>query len=125
MGLPWNTLRDFMREHLHDENGIVAFALSIYPLYGLVIFPKILGYIKMAVVDTYEQIQHDNNPSLAIVAKTFRSMNYCRRNQERRFLGCTTLLYIWIISHVLCEGITFTKSYFLGASPIIEFCQNT
>ena len=50
-GLPRNILRDFIREHLHDENGIVAFALSIY---GLVIFPRILGYIEMAMVDTFE-----------------------------------------------------------------------
>ena len=53
-GLPWNILRDFIREHLHDEDGIVAFALSIY---GLVIFPGMMGYIEMTVVDTFEQIQ--------------------------------------------------------------------
>ena len=48
-GLPWNILLDFIREHLHDEDDIVAFALSIY---GLVIFPRMLGYIEMEVVDT-------------------------------------------------------------------------
>ena len=66
-GLPWNILRDFIWEHLHDEDGIVAFALSID---GLVIFLGMLGYIKMAVVDTFEQIQHDSNPSLAILVET-------------------------------------------------------
>ena len=66
--LPWKILRDFIREHLHDKDGMVAFALSIY---GLVIFGGMLGYIEMAVVDTFEQIQHDNNPSLAILTKTF------------------------------------------------------
>ena len=98
---------------------MVAFVLAIY---GLVIFPGILGYIEMAVVDIFEQIQHDSNPALAILAETFRSLNYCRCNQEGHFLGCTPLLYIWIRSHILCEGITFTKSYFLGAAPITEFC---
>ena len=79
----------------------------------------------MAVVDTFEQIQHDNNLSLAILDETFRSLNYCRRNQEGHFLGCVPLLYIWIKSHILCEGITFTKSYFPRAAPIIEFNWNT
>ena len=120
-GLPWNILQDFIRGHLHDENVMVAFALAIY---GLVIFPGILGYIEMAVVDTFEQIQHGSNPSLTILAETFRSLNYCRRNQEWRFLGCAPLLYIWVRNHIFCECITFTKSYFLGAAPIIEFCQN-
>ena len=52
-GLLWNILRNFIQRHLHDEDGMLAFALSIY---GLVIFPGILGYIEMAVVDTFEQI---------------------------------------------------------------------
>ena len=53
MGLPWNILQDFIREHLYDEHGIVAFALAIY---GLIIFPGVHGYIEMAVVETFEQI---------------------------------------------------------------------
>ena len=101
---------------------MVGFALSIYEL---VIFSGMLGYIEMAVVDTFEQIQHDNNPSLAILAETFRSLNYYRRNQEGRFLGCAPLLYIWIQSHILYERVTFMKSYFSGTAPITEFCQNT
>ena len=67
-GLPWNVLRDFIKGHLHDEDGIIAFALFVY---GLVIFPGMLGYIKMAMVDTFEQIQHGNNPSLVILVETF------------------------------------------------------
>ena len=78
----------------------MIFALSIY---GLVNFPGMLGYIEMAVVDTFEQIQHGSNPSLAILAKTFRSLNYYRHSQEGHFLGCAPLLYIWIRSHILCE----------------------
>ena len=76
-GLSWNILRDFIQGHLHDEDGMVAFALSIY---GLVIFSGMLGYIEMVMVDTFQQIQHGTNPSLAILAETFRSLNYCRRN---------------------------------------------
>ena len=84
-------LTRFRMRHLYDEDDMVAFALSIY---GLVIFPRMLGYIKMAVMDTFEKIQYDSNPSLAILAETFRSLNYYRRNQEGYFLGCAPLLYI-------------------------------
>ena len=34
-GLPWNVLHNFIQEHVHDEFGMVAFALAIY---GLIIF---------------------------------------------------------------------------------------
>ena len=70
---------------------MVGFALAIY---GLVIFPGMLGYIEMTVVDAFEQIQHDNNPSLNILVETFRSLNYCRPNKEERFLGYALLIYI-------------------------------
>ena len=112
----------FHMEHLHDEDGMVAFALSIY---GLVIFPEMLGYIEMAVVDTFEQILLGSNPSPAILAETFQSLNSCRRNHEGHFLRCAPLLYIWIKSHAICKGITFIKSYFPRAALIVEFCQNT
>ena len=100
-GLPWNILQDFIRGHLHNEDGMVAFALAIY---GLVIFPGILGYIEMAVVDTFEQIQHGSNPVLAILAETFRYLNYCRHNQE----GC-----FWDAHHYYIfgsEAISFVKA---------------
>ena len=77
--LPWNILWDFARGHLNDEDSMVAFALSIY---GLVIFPRMLGYIKLLVVDTFKQVQHGSNPSPAILAETFRSLNYYRRTHE-------------------------------------------
>ena len=67
-GLPWNILRDFIRGHLHEEDGLVAFALSVY---GLIMFPRMLGYVKMVMVDIFEQIQYGNNHSLTILAETF------------------------------------------------------
>ena len=76
-GLPWNILQNFIRGHLHNEDGMIAFALAIY---GLVIFPRILGYIEMAVVDAFDQIQHGSNPVLVILVETFQSLNYCHRN---------------------------------------------
>ena len=49
--LPWSILQNFIWGHLHNEDGMIAFALIIY---GLVIFSRILGYIEMVVVDTFE-----------------------------------------------------------------------
>ena len=121
-GLPWNVLQNIIREHLHDEYGVVAFSLAIY---GLIIFPRGQGYIETEVVEVFQQIQHGSNPSLAILAKTFHSLNYCRHNKDECFLGCIPLLYIWIRSHTKCEGIIFTKSYLPEASPTSEFYKNT
>ena len=63
---------------------MVAFAFAIY---GLIIFPRGQGYIETVVVEVFQHIQHGSNPSLAILAETFRSLNYYRRNKDACFLG--------------------------------------
>ncbi|MBA0717336.1 hypothetical protein Golax_005167, partial [Gossypium laxum] len=38
-------------------------------------------------------------PVPAILAKTFRSLNACRRTGDERFIGCAQLLLAWFHSH--------------------------
>lgn len=54
---------------------LIATALEVY---GLIIFPKALGYIDSRVIDLFHQVMHGVNPVPAILAETFRSLNYCR-----------------------------------------------
>ncbi|MBA0636083.1 hypothetical protein Godav_024616 [Gossypium davidsonii] len=62
-----------------------VFALSIYEL---VIFPRALGHVDEAV----DQLDKGVTPVPTILAKTFRSLNTCRRAGEGRFIGCAQLL---------------------------------
>ncbi|KAE8714899.1 Detected protein of unknown function [Hibiscus syriacus] len=68
-------------------------------LYGLIIFPKILGCIDAAVLELFEQLPKQVNPAPTILAETFRSLNHCRRAGGGRFIGCFQLLQVWIHSH--------------------------
>ncbi|MBA0575195.1 hypothetical protein Golob_027342 [Gossypium lobatum] len=61
------------------------FALSIY---GLVVFPKALGYVEEAVADLFDRLNKRVTPIPAILAETFRSLNACRRAGKGRFIGC-------------------------------------
>ena len=45
-----------------------VFALAIY---GLVIFPKVLGHVEVAVIDVIEQIESQANLVPAIVTEPF------------------------------------------------------
>ncbi|KAK5839957.1 hypothetical protein PVK06_008817 [Gossypium arboreum] len=65
------------------------FALAIY---GLIVFPKVLGHIEVAVVDFFERLKQGINPVLTILAETFRSLSCCRRKEEGRFIRCAQLL---------------------------------
>ncbi|PPD74451.1 hypothetical protein GOBAR_DD28624 [Gossypium barbadense] len=48
------------------------FALAVY---GLVVFPKFLGHIEVAVVDFFEKLRQRINSVPTILAETFRSLN--------------------------------------------------
>ncbi|MBA0614111.1 hypothetical protein Godav_014443, partial [Gossypium davidsonii] len=75
-----------------------VFALSIY---AWVIFPKVLGHIDEAVSDLFDWLDKKVTPVPAILAKTFRSLNACRRAGEERFIGCAQLLLAWLNNHFL------------------------
>ncbi|MBA0739032.1 hypothetical protein Gogos_012331 [Gossypium gossypioides] len=88
-------LRDLILAHLNMKR-VDVFALSIY---GLVIFPKALGHVDEAVSDLFDQLNKRVTPVPTIFAKTFRSLNACRRAGEGRFIGCAQLLLAWFHSH--------------------------
>ena len=68
-----------------------VFALAIY---GLVIFPKVPRHAKVAVVDVIEQIGGQANPVPTIVAETFCTLNFCRRNGNGDLICCIQMMYI-------------------------------
>ncbi|MFQ6646239.1 hypothetical protein Gotur_019108, partial [Gossypium turneri] len=73
-----------------------VFTLSIY---GLVIFPKVLGHVDEAVSDLFDRLDKGVTSVPMILAETFRSLNACRRASEEKFIGCPQLLLVWFHSH--------------------------
>ncbi|MBA0673043.1 hypothetical protein Goklo_007329 [Gossypium klotzschianum] len=79
------SLRDLILIHPDTKKKVDVFALSIY---GLIIFPKALGYIDEAVTNLFDQLDKRVTPVQAILAETFRSLSTCRSTGEGRFIGC-------------------------------------
>ena len=77
-------LEKYIIENNNDDRIINIFALVVY---GTLIFPQSPGYVDAVVVDLIEQIDNQVNPVPAIIAETFRSLNYYRRNREGNFVG--------------------------------------
>ena len=99
VGLEWDFLKNFISGHVNDDQGLATLALTIY---GLIIFPRVIGHVEIIVIDFFEQVQNHTNPSSAIVAETIRSLNVCRWKSDERFMGCLPLLYVWLHSHFQC-----------------------
>ncbi|MFQ6662693.1 hypothetical protein Gotur_030463 [Gossypium turneri] len=81
---------------MNTRKKVDVFALSIY---GLIVFPKILGHVDEAVTDLFDQFDKRVTPVPIILAETFRSLNACRRTEEGRFIGCAQLLLASFYSH--------------------------
>ncbi|MBA0633845.1 hypothetical protein Godav_025189, partial [Gossypium davidsonii] len=94
--IPWKNLRDLILAHPDVRKSVNIFALSIY---GLVVFPKALRHVDEAIADLFDRLDKRVTPVPAILAKTFRSINACRRASEGRFIGCAQLLLVWFHSH--------------------------
>ncbi|MBA0672718.1 hypothetical protein Goklo_025289 [Gossypium klotzschianum] len=93
--IPWKNLRDLILAHPDVRKRVDVLALSIY---GLVIFPKVLGHVDEAVSDLFDRLDKRVTPIPAILAEAFRSLSACRRAGEGRFIGCAQLLLAWFHS---------------------------
>ncbi|MBA0638752.1 hypothetical protein Godav_025181 [Gossypium davidsonii] len=91
------------------------FALAVY---GLIVFPKVLGHIEVAVVDFFKKLRYGINPIPTILAKTFRSLNNCRKKGEGRFIGCAQLL-----SNLRAEDVTW-RAHWIRPSVLLYKCGN-
>ncbi|MBA0729490.1 hypothetical protein Golax_022821 [Gossypium laxum] len=67
--IPWKSLKDLILTHPDVRKRVDVFALSIY---GLVIFPKALGYVDEAVTDLFDRLDKRVTPIPTILAETFR-----------------------------------------------------
>ncbi|MFQ6646244.1 hypothetical protein Gotur_019108, partial [Gossypium turneri] len=94
--IPWKNLRDLILAHPNVRKRVDVFTLSIY---GLVIFPKVLGHVDEAVSDLFDRLDKGVTSVPMILAETFRSLNACRRASEEKFIGCPQLLLVWFHSH--------------------------
>ncbi|MFQ6654095.1 hypothetical protein Gotur_025205, partial [Gossypium turneri] len=71
--------------HPDTKKKVDVFALCIY---GLMIFPRALGYVDEAVTDLFDRLDKRVTPVPTILAETFRSLSACQSTGEGRFIGC-------------------------------------
>ncbi|MFQ6622148.1 hypothetical protein Gotur_002069 [Gossypium turneri] len=80
--IPWKNLRDLILAHPDVKKRVDIFPLSIY---GLVIFPKVLGHVDETVSDLFDRLDKGVTPVPTIFAETFRSLNALEKVSYRVF----------------------------------------
>ncbi|KAG8488916.1 hypothetical protein CXB51_016853 [Gossypium anomalum] len=120
--IPWGALKDLIQTHPDEAKRVDIFALS---LYGLMVFPKALGYVDEATTDLFHRLSKQVTSVLAILTKTFRSLNACRRASTDRFVGCAQLLLAWFYSHFRLIDRVVCRVFFEDYSLLKDIAAST
>ncbi|MBA0804992.1 hypothetical protein Gohar_004540 [Gossypium harknessii] len=126
----WQSWDEAKKAHFSDKdvmgkaNGDRHLKLFAFTVYGLIVFPKALGYVSVELADFLFQIEKMVNSASAVLAKTIISVNFIRRKGDECFLGCTQLLFVWMKSHFRCLYKHFRQVFVPSTRPIEEFLES-
>ncbi|GMI80450.1 hypothetical protein HRI_001714300 [Hibiscus trionum] len=118
--IAWRFIRDLIQAESKREKQVKMFALAIY---GLVIFPKSLGYINDAVMELFDHLDKGITPVPTILAETFRSLSACKKSGEGRFICYAQLLLVWFHSHFWKPEKVSYQACFKSYSPLQDLAS--
>ncbi|GMI67401.1 hypothetical protein HRI_000409400 [Hibiscus trionum] len=118
--IAWRFIQDLIQAETKREKQVKMFALAFY---GLVIFPKSLGYIDDAVMELFDHLDKGITPVPAILAETFRSLSACKKSGEGRFTCCAQLLLVWFHSHFWKPEKVSYQACFENYSPLQDLAS--
>ncbi|KAG8503593.1 hypothetical protein CXB51_001622 [Gossypium anomalum] len=120
--ISWDALKGLILTHPDETKRVDVFALS---LYGLMVFPRALGYMDEATTDLFHGLSKRVTSVLAILAETFRSLGTCRKAGAGRFVGCAQLHLAWFYSHFQLKNKVFCRVFFEDYSPLKDIVAST
>ncbi|KAL1151860.1 hypothetical protein V6Z11_A09G069400 [Gossypium hirsutum] len=120
--ISWDALKGLILTHLDETKRVDVFALS---LYGLMVFPRALGYVDEATTDLFHRLNKRVTSVPAILVETFRSLGTCRKAGAGRFVGCAQLLLAWFYSHFRLIDKVVCRVFFKDYSPLKDIVAST
>ncbi|KAG8496157.1 hypothetical protein CXB51_009416 [Gossypium anomalum] len=120
--ISWEALKGLILTHPDETKRVDVFALS---LYGLIVFPRALGYVDEATTDLFHRLSKRVTSVPAIFAETFRSLGTCRKAGAGRFVSCAQLLLAWFYSHFWLIDRVVCRVFFEDYSPLKDIITST
>ena len=82
------------------EDWYVFSRILALAIYGVVLFPFVVGSVDMAAISVFMAVEHHRvNPIPAILADTYMSLSYCQHKEGGKLRCCLQLLIVWIGNH--------------------------
>ncbi|KAG8482679.1 hypothetical protein CXB51_024441 [Gossypium anomalum] len=120
--ISWDALKGLILTHPDEAKMVDVFFLS---LYGLMVFPRALGYVDEATTDLFHRLSKRVTSVPAILAETFRSLGTCRKAGVGRFVGCAQLLLAWFYSHFWLIDKVVCRVFFEDYLPLKDIVTSS
>ncbi|MBA0701950.1 hypothetical protein Goari_020691 [Gossypium aridum] len=123
--IKWKIIRlfEYGQEERNSRKPDTRKKVDVYSLsiYGLIIFPKVLGHVDGAVTDLFDQLDRRVTPVLAILVETFRSLNACQRTMTPRHDDITEERWMSILQNLQDEDVEW-KDPWMVPDEILYRC---
>ncbi|RDY11728.1 hypothetical protein CR513_03557, partial [Mucuna pruriens] len=100
-GLPRVYLEQRLCQLREEEEWTAVMDVFRLLLYGILLFPQVEDYVDLATMEVFmAKKDRGENPTMAVLANTYYTFNYCSEQKEGSLRCCTPLLYLWLMSHL-------------------------
>jgi hypothetical protein len=104
-GLRWKRLEELLIAKKSNPCAkLEVYRILALGIFGLILCPSTAGIISVEATNLFVEYEKTKiNPSAAILAETFLSLNHCKRIGKGSMRCCVPLLFIWMVSHIESE----------------------
>ncbi|RDY02068.1 hypothetical protein CR513_14505, partial [Mucuna pruriens] len=100
-GLPKVYLEERLCQLQEEEEWSAVMDVFGLLLYRILMFPQVENYIDLAAIEVFmAKMDRGENPTMAILANTYYTLNYCNEQKGGSLRCCTPLLYLWLTAHL-------------------------
>jgi hypothetical protein len=101
-GLRWKRLEELLIAKKSNPCAkLEVYRILALGIFGLILCPSTAGIISVEAANLFVEYEKTKiNPSAAILAETFLSLNHCKKSGKGSMRCCVPLLFIWMVSHI-------------------------
>ena len=125
-GLRWKRLEELLIPKKSNPGAnLEVYRILALGIFGLILCPLTAGIISLEAANLFVEYEKTKiNPSAAILAETFLSLNHCKRIGKGSMRCCVPLLFIWMVSHIESETPIFQNFWWFDQKPLELFVSS-
>jgi hypothetical protein len=125
-GLRWKRLEELLIAKKSNPSAkLEGYRILALGIFGLILCLSTTGIISLEAANLFVEYEKTKiNPSAAILAETFLSLNHCKKAGKGSMRCCVPLLFIWLVSHMESKTPLFRNFWWFNQKPLELFVSS-